>query len=478
MTSSPIASNYVKQRRDFRIPKITQTLRPSGTLGIFWSQVWVILTCLAVYKVGGGPVLYACLAVWAMRGPRSAIQALSLTYLLLFLNPALFPQSGIDLALRWVVFLIAAGQIISSFSRAKLPLPPVVGALFVFCCTVLVGSVVSSFAPITSVFKIISFMLGALFVFLWSRLQRQDSAYWASWFFTLFLTVVCVSLPFYFVPSIGMFRNGRGFQGILSHPQMLAMFMCPMVAWLSCIALINENRSRLVLFTLAVAWPVMFVTQARTAFSSVLFGFLLSVLLMGLAKPTILRASMKRVVPTRKALVGLVFVMAVFCIGIVANGNTIKQGVVEFVTKGDDNTSSLNEGFQKSRGELIADSFNNFQNYPIFGIGFGVPSNMAYIGAEVQAESLSTSAPTEKGFLPSATLEENGFVGSLVLLGLLFYMIRSAIMKGNLPALWMLMTCLLINIGEMVFFSVGGPGGFLWILMGFALGHPANQTRR
>lgn len=44
-------------------------------------------------------------------------------------------------------------------------------------------------------------------------------------------------------------------------------------------------------------------------------------------------------------------------------------------------------------------------------------------------------------------------------------LIRPLIMRGALAALWPAMACLAVNIGEGIFFSMGGMGMFAWLML-------------
>ena len=85
----------------------------------------------------------------------------------------------------------------------------------------------------------------------------------------------------------------------------------------------------------------------------------------------------------------------------------------EFATKGDGEFGGLTEAFAESRESLIDRSMDNFRQYPIAGIGFGVPSDTSQELFEVKrVGGIPISASVEKGSLPSATLEETGIIGA------------------------------------------------------------------
>src|SRR5262249_33043058 len=81
---------------------------------------------------------------------------------------------------------------------------------------------------------------------------------------------------------------------------------------------------------------------------------------------------------------------------------------------------------------------------------------------------LPLSAPVEKGFLPTAVLEETGIFGAIFFALFLFSAMRLVVRRGDIVLAWIFFTCLFVNVGEMIFFSAGGLGLYIWLLMGWA----------
>ncbi len=87
------------------------------------------------------------------------------------------------------------------------------------------------------------------------------------------------------------------------------------------------------------------------------------------------------------------------------------------------------------------------------------------------------SASTEKGFIPTAVLEETGLIGTVFWLYFIFSLIRLALKSNDIRWIAMFFGCLFVNVGEAVFFSVGGIGLHLWLLIGLAIGVAGASTR-
>ena len=140
---------------------------------------------------------------------------------------------------------------------------------------------------------------------------------------------------------------------------------------------------------------------------------------------------------------------------------------VDFIHKGQ-STHAVESSFMESRASRIDEEWKDFEQFPAFGIGFGVSLDPAFRPVIDPTIGLPISAPVEKGFLPTAVLEETGLVGATAFTLLLLALFRRAFSNNELSYAWMFGTCVLTNLGEMMFFSAGGLGLYIWLLMGWA----------
>jgi hypothetical protein len=113
--------------------------------------------------------------------------------------------------------------------------------------------------------------------------------------------------------------------------------------------------------------------------------------------------------------------------------------------------------------------WHNFLNQPLLGNGFGVYPDGKFPSGVVEFAGIPISAPIEKGFLPTAILEEGGILGGGALTMLILLLSRRAWRNTDLRWRAMFVACLGMNIGECVFLSPGGIGLFDWLLLGLAL---------
>lgn len=436
---------------------------------ILWPQVLAIVVLLLGAKAGATPLFYALLIFWALRSHVCALQALTFSFLLGFLNPAFFPGSGLAGALRLLILGAAIARIFFDAHTGGVKWTYTLWALAAFSVMVASSSLLFSSNPTISILKVLSFSLGVAAILMASQLNRGQLVYWQSWFFTLFLVVLCLSIPTYLLHSIGFAKNGRGFQGILNHPQAFAVFLCPLTTWLSCVVVTREKTEPLFFWTLLLAWFSLFASQGRTALLSVILGVFSALLIMSLFQSHILRAMFGRLRRDKRAAVTLNLSLILGLGLALVYFPNIQQGLSDFMSKGDD-TASIDEQFHNSRGFLIERSWENFQENPLVGIGFGVPSEPNDDkGLGSDAGGIAVSAPTEKGFLPSAALEENGVLGTIFLVIFMGCLLHDCLKRRSFANLCLFLTCIFVNIGEMIFFSLGGVGLFMWLLMGLAL---------
>ena len=292
---------------------------------------------------------------------------------------------------------------------------------------------------------------------------KHLKAYWFRLLNTYFLSIIFGSLAFLFL-GFGYELNGRGFQGIMSHPQNFGPVVGIISAYFVGMLLSQRRLSKLLIATIAICIVFVFMSLARTGMVALLLGGGIAYLF------SFRKAQNKQYAAKGVQLLGLsVTALLLF---VLSNPTGARETLTSFVQKREDEnvSTNLNDLFTQSRGNLAVSSLDNFRENPIFGIGFGVPSNIddsesldniRYVG------SIPVSASVEKGFLPSAILEELGLIGgfaTLILLAIIFGKVRN---ESTFPMFWVLTTAVLINIGEAVFYSIGGTGFFMWMVVAF-----------
>jgi hypothetical protein len=410
-------------------------------------------------------VFYLILALWALIGVRQSIQALFLSVLFKFLNPVIFVTPEHAAVLGWLVLFAAAGRIFLAAAHSR-RIPRSFFWLLLFSIVIALLSYFSSYDVKISLFKVTAFTIGASAALLGFRITASEYEYWKSWFYTVFVTTLFLSIPTLLVPDVAYARNGTGFQGILSHPQAYGLYLAPITAWLTGTFLLSKHRNDFLLWTIILlAWGELFLTRSRTAVLAVLLGLTITAIASLLTRPDWWAKVRKAIL--RPASIFFLFALIT---ATAMKASTVQEAMLDFIYKGTQEEFTMNEAFYGSRGNLIEKSWINFQDNPLTGIGFGVPSYYELLVVEYDPVlGIPVGAPTEKGFIVTALLEEVGLLGFMVFLCLFFALARAVLRKTAMSSAWLFFTCVFINFGEMALFSMGGMGLYLWLLIGFSL---------
>lgn len=402
-------------------------------------------------------LLYGGMAVYALRGTRQALQALTVSWLVLYLTPAFFATMGFSANMRWPILAIAAYVSIREFRGLGICGIKALRRLGLFTLILFGLAAVSSILPTVSALKILQFSLGAATIICSSYVLAFRRLDLERWYYNLFLFVTVASLPLY-PTALGFFRNNRGFQGILNHPQAMGVFLAPLLAWLLGSFFLARRKSPLLPFAILVGVFTLFASQARTGLVAIALSCLVTVFCFFVFRKAQAQSLVRvRVNPAK------IFGVAALLVSLLVFVPAARNQMMLFIIK-EGRTTDLEEGFLLSRGFLIERSMENFGKRPLTGMGFGTPSDL-----ELLFTNTLTSVPTEKGFLPSAILEETGVIGTLCFV--LFFAALSAPIVNYAPLQFVLMyfAAVFVNFGEMIFFSFGGIGLYTWLMIGAAL---------
>ncbi|MEX0929743.1 MAG: O-antigen ligase family protein [Balneolales bacterium] len=406
-------------------------------------------------------VICAILAMHALRGVKESIEALTFSFLIGFLNPGMFDFPSGALALRWLILISAFGRVLFTVMFAeRYTIPKPIGSLLYFAMVCIALSVAASFHPMISMVKIIMFTVGAFTILMGFQLTADYKEYWERWFVNFYFFVMLVSLPF-ILTEVGYYNNMAGFQGILNQPQAYGLFLAPFTAYYTARIILQEDASLVSVLGMLLGWISIFFSQARMAFVAVTLSvvFLLIIRMMrGIPQTTRQGSFITYPVIVAACMAGIILVF---------NIDPVLEKFGSFVNKGYD-FDTYEEGYQQSRGYMVDRSLNNFTDNPVMGIGFGIDSRLddRTVG-QAEFMGIPLGAPTEKGFLLSAVLEEIGLVGMAFFVfffaGLISYVFRLPLTSEHA----LFLGCIFVNIAEMVFFSFGGSGLYLWLLIGF-----------
>jgi hypothetical protein len=387
----------------------------------------------------------------ALKGPKETVEAFFVLAFFLLGNPNFV--SGDAKTLRYLIYFLGFAAVFFRKSAPKTPFRTYLWAfLFIFLLASALGQM-----PVLSALKVISFFIGVYTLVEAFAQTRHLKVYWFRFVNTFFLFLVGGSVVF-FLLGMGYERNNSGFQGILIHPQTFGPLMGVVTAWFTGIWLVTKKPTSIMTGLVGLSFVFIYMSQSRTAMGSMLLGGGLAYLLSLMRKQRI---------PNHQRLyrlAGLVF--AGLIIGAILNPSRVQQTIIGFIQKGDIEESNVAAAFEDSRGFLVEASLRNFRAHPIFGIGLGVPTDYQYtdVSQFKTVAGIPISASVEKGFLPTAILEEMGLAGAFMTLLMLGLLIGRVWSRHSFMSLWLLLSALLINVGEAVLFSVGGLGLFVWLI--------------
>lgn len=401
-------------------------------------------------------IVFFVLCVYACYGNEQAIKALSLGAITKYLNPALYSFSAETGLLAWLLFFIGVIRLsLFTIGNFKKTIP-----LHLFCIIALLASLIASKNPDVSSTKIIMFDLGAMAVIQgFYSMTTEQAMRIKVWLFSLILTIVLLSLPTFAFPNIAYNRNGAGFQGILNHPQSFGPLLAPMASWY-LVGLIFHKKDKFIfpfIYSILLV-ALMVASQARTSLASVFLTLSAVFVLILFRSKYFQNTTVKKSIVSGFASI-LIFTVAV------TSSELIQDKLQNFIFK---RQSSNMEEALSSRSHGIASQWDYFIESPLVGNGFGVYSWGTFPKGITYYMGIPISAPVEKGFLPTCILEEVGLLGTVFFLFLVFYLLKLVLRSSSLQVTALFFACLFVNVGEMVFFSLGGIGLFYWLLMGLS----------
>lgn len=438
--------------------------------------------------LAGNLASYGVLIILAARSGEGVIKALSLSTIILFANPYLIEIHPVVTFLRFILLFVACARVLWDAKKGGVNLIRIkhLNALlaFGFVCTVL--SLLSRYYLSVSLLKLFTFILGAYTLLLAAHIYRQIGTSLACWFTSISYFIIVCSVYAY-MSGIGYVTHGMlseiggttGISGITGHPQSLGTLTALMVVF--CLSLYVFSPYRLRWVAGLAILPLLalgYASAARTGFLAAILAILFALLLIFLPRHTSPKRRLTNVSPIQAFGIILAIGSCLIFVDLVRDGVVRKQ-VEEFLLKAV-RTQTTEVDFSvdevlSSRTNLIRFSWNNFIQSPITGIGFGTSYDPYF-----QEKATLFTAPVEKGFLPTALLEETGIPGTvffMFFIGLVCHYLWSA---RNLIGMVVLIAVLLINLGEVNIFSLGGLGLVSWCIIASAIivgRSPREKTR-
>lgn len=444
----------------------------------------LFIMALLLINVGGtygSGVFFAILTVMVFVSPEAAFKSLAICYLGLMLNFAFVPKSLVWTPGRIILPFLAllrfgldlAAYRLSPFQRASY------ASLVFFAAVMAICSIASGWYTHIALLKILYFLTFYTVVSAATIVLRHRRADLGEWFVSLCLAAALFGVAAIALNIDGNFRalkvdayqtvSSSGFNGAFAHPNAHAVYASLFVTFLAIVWLLSRYRQRWLVLPLMACWMTFIVwSESRTAFLATAAGVFFLVLN---ARPLRNRLGWKmRPNLSRRTVIGVG--IAVATLGLLWNAateNTLGKSIASYIVKGAINEFDYQaqvsmERIVSSRKGLIEFSWHNFLANPLTGIGFGVAKTDAF-----QANATYLTAPAEKGFLPTAILEEGGMLGTAAFVLYICVFSWELLRERNTAGIVMLWTMLITNLGEMTIFSPGGAGAFSWIMVGAAM---------
>lgn len=443
--------------------------------GFRFSTDWVllimpaILVTLRVASPTTSALGYVVAAVWALFGQRQAVLALFFVW---FFNNTTHTFCGPPLYaafLRYAVLLAAAVSVIvrgpSPASSAK------AGWLLWFTIPlfVLIGLHSIAFSRMTeiSLLKFVTFALAFLTSLCgWAWMTRRDRTRCLQIIIGTLVLVMFASLA-YWPTGRAYLRQTRLLTGVLVHSQILGVAAAMIAAFLGAQTLVARPFRWWRPVAMVASLVCLYVSGARAGMLGFVGGMFAAGCYEAIKAIVSSARGRPRVVRSR-----LLWAGAAAAIVLTVAGGTIYKRTVQFILKYDDAEAVTIEGLQRTAGARVMkveDMRTNLRRHAIEGIGFGVPSDTDSFSNLVRDPilGLPVMATVEKGFMPLMMLEELGVpLGALSLVWLAA--IGMACAKGGFVPLSVYGTAIVSNFGEATFFSQGGNGLLLIILVCWA----------
>jgi len=431
-------------------------------------DLFVIAALFSLNSFGApGNIAFYVLLLWLIfsKGPEWTIKAVSLSLLVLVSNSVFADKTAVLAIMKFVI-------IFAAFLKLLFTVSPSFAAFvsrrshyrmftaYIVICVFL--SIINNYFVIISLLKLVSFFAGASVVLVGMEVVKQRGMDLSSWFLAIVCFSVALGVAAYLIGAgynakTELEYSTRLFNGPFYHPQTLGPAAALMATYVTALLLYVQDQKRLLLVALLIVLlAFIYMSSSRTGMIAFLTGS--SVLLaLGLKTRRWGRIAVRwHVSKTSLLLLGL----AVLLIVGITEGLTgrISENMKEFVTKGQTDSLELEELAASRESQFIVAMYN-FKRKPITGIGFGTSTDPRF------GKSGLLSAPTEKGFLPLAALEETGLIGTAFFTFFLISFFRYLWRQGNIVGAALFAGLLGANIGEMMFFSFGGQGGFMWMFV-------------
>ena len=448
-------------------------LRPER---IFWQALGIVaLLLLNLGRDAGAAVFFLILIFMTFRGPAGAYKALAICYMGLMINFAFVPKTLAWTPGRLILPPLALMVFVSSVgkSRVRLFWTPTNLSLLLYVLTMAVCSILSGWYTHIALLKLFNFWVFVTAVLSGMTVLRAKNVDMTEWFVALIVAAETFGLGsillgqgrnFQRMPGASEMLTAELFNGAFLHPNCHSLYASMFVLFLAICYVLGQYRNRWVALPLIGIWIYfMILSKARTSIVATLIPFLILVVYAGPWRDRFgqrLRSNVSRAQLMAAAAACLVMIAGADLV----SGGKVSKAIFQFInkSKAEEMAGSLDtKQILNSRQAMIDFSWSNFQKSPVYGIGFQVAKTEYF----VRNATLFT-APAEKGFLPTAVLEEGGILGATTFVLFLLCLVAEWVRTRNVAAIVLFTGFLVSSFSEVTIFSPGGSGGFGWVMVG------------
>lgn len=371
-----------------------------------------------------------------------AIKIINIITLRTIINQGIAIDIGSLQNLKWIFLFGCSIYLILSYFKLEKSEAKKVNAIIILVTLYAIYNIIVAFVfsslPTVAVFKLFSYVvifIGTLIgvVYTYKKIN------WLNWMLKLLSLVILASLLFILMP-IGYFINGISFQGITNQPNMFGISSVLFLGIVFSNSQMNNNFNKFYLVVIPTLSIMMVIlSKSRTALISCLILVFLFILLKN-------SKTISKLITISFTSIGIIILVL---------GTSINDFFITYLFKGQEQGELLN-----SRIDQIESLTSNFLNNPWFGNGFMVPV------LTFRSFEFSSAYIVEPGNLILSVLAHSGIIGFIIFLIYLIKIYWNN--KKNFKNIgFLLIATLLINMGEMVFFSSNNIG--IWCYMFLAM---------
>ncbi len=312
--------------------------------------------------------------------------------------------------------------------------------VWLFAFYSMISSLFTGSYPVTSIFKIISFVVPFTAILYGVSITKKD-VNWAQYCYVLLTPLILASVVTIPLPRFKIVNES--FQGVINHPNLYGVFGAIYVCFLLYSNFSTRGKGvldwkRLIFLLLALV--TIYLSESRTGMFSTITVLVVYYLTMN---------SDSKIKFTLGLVIAGVLVAAYF----VANPDAYSEfttSLTEFIYKRD-----TDDILESRLGQIDASNLK-YNSHKLLGSGFGVP----YV-PDVQDFSLSMDLRYEAGNLFISLLGDTGIIGLVLFLIYMLY-----ILFNTKPKKFILFVApIIISFGEMAFFATNNIAIYYYVML-------------